>query len=412
MGTRRLLSPEEGRRCVEFLQLLGVKGPGDRFLSDRGYFGLFLCGLHPEEVPKDIPPDERQFKEMIRLLSEAGVEQIRGLFLQLESPPPSPSATPPPGEASTSVAPSSGSVSKLDGTTGGAAMQTLKSNYSKELSVIRPTPEDFQHFRELDTQAPETAPEAITLAESMVAQGRFQDAHHVLFHYLLTHPLTEDAFIAETQVILRASQFDKGRSIAPHNMLYECEEMAALLVRRIPNLHELKERGGSEATNKLYHFVKLVYGMWAMHCRRLLEYKYRLNDKEWIQRNWLDPRDFGFLVDLMRMGVRSHLPLDLLRYIYHETRKCIDMGKVVIAHRDKQAQFEAEALRMIASPTRDVVPDLTFEIFREIINAYMTEGDTANALIFTKQALLIHKTDKDLNRIKTELEDRGAQKRR
>ncbi|MEO8377651.1 MAG: hypothetical protein ABI579_08260, partial [Candidatus Sumerlaeota bacterium] len=80
MGPAKRLTPEEEARCVHFLRLLNITNPNDRFLSDRGYFSLYLSGLHPEEVGEEVHPNQRDFREIIRLLSLAGVDQIRAIL--------------------------------------------------------------------------------------------------------------------------------------------------------------------------------------------------------------------------------------------------------------------------------------------------------------------------------------------
>jgi hypothetical protein len=398
MSIQKTLTQEEEERCFRFLKVLGITRAEDRFLSDRGYFSLYLTGLRPEEVGADVHPDSREFREMIRLLSLAGVEQIRDV-LRRRSTGEVAQLTPLP----VSGIGADGQLRPVVARPGG------RPHYQKDIGVIRPTDSEIQHLREIPKVDLEE--EAIVLSEQHSSEGLFQDAYHVLFDYLMLHPLTQKALLAANAVIMRASAFDRRQNLPPYNMLYECEEMAALLVKRVPNLAKLRESGDAQ-TNELYHFVKLVYRTWTAHSHALLEYKYRVNEKDWMIRNWIDPREFGFIVEIMRMGIRSQLPLDLLRYIYTEIKGCIDIGKKVIAHEDKRCQFFGDCLRIVASPAKDVIPDLQFEIYREIIYTYLKQGDTANALTFTKQALLIHKYDKEMNRLKQEIEDKGAQKTR
>jgi hypothetical protein len=184
-------------------------------------------------------------------------------------------------------------------------------------------------------------------------------------------------------------------------MLYECEELAEALAKKIPDMSKLKEMDGRTA--RLYYFVKLVYSTWTTHCMALLDYKYCMSDGAFMKRNWLDPIDFVFLLEPMRMGVRSRLPLDLLRYIYTELRKCIELGASVIAHDDKKAKFRGDLIRIIAAPTKDVIPDLQFDLYREITHAYLEEGDTQNATIFCKQALMLRKNDSEMLQLMEEI---------
>ncbi|MCC6546302.1 hypothetical protein IT570_03950 [Candidatus Sumerlaeota bacterium] len=512
MGPAKILTPEEEARCVHFLRLLNITSPTDRFLSDRGFFSLFLSGLHPDEVGEDVHPDQREFREIIRLLSLAGVEQIRSILerreklrqqreeglrgktpaplsgrtpLPINTPlpirTPLPVTTPPPIRSTSAPRPPTSPLSSLrtplavgkpvappptafassrkSVATGGgnetpmapnatplnatplnatpphltpppltplpfttprtgvpvsgtrqtpsgevnvaSVIAPARTHYSKDIHAMKPSDAQIQHQRELQRAASEK--EAIDVSNDYLQMGEFQDAYHVLVDYMVAHPLTLTLARALNQIIVQANHYDFEASKPPYNMLYECEEMAALLVKRIPNLRILKESDVS--MTEQYQIVKVVYRSWTSHCRALLEYKYHLNAKEWVTRNWVDPREFGFLVEVMRMAIRSMLPLDLLRFIFSEIKQCVEIGsKKVIATEAKRCQFYAETLRIIASPARDVIPDLQFEIYREIVYSYLREGDSANALTFVKQVLTIRKGDKEMQKLKQDLE--------
>ncbi len=93
METARSLTPEEEDRCLQFLETMGINDPDHRFLSNRGYFAIFLSNLRPETTGPSINPHVREYREMIRLLSIAGMERLREL-LRRNQRKDNPSATP------------------------------------------------------------------------------------------------------------------------------------------------------------------------------------------------------------------------------------------------------------------------------------------------------------------------------
>lgn len=392
---RRELGPEEADRCIEFLHCLGVREADHRLLSDRGYFGIFLCGLSPEELPEDgdYHPSMVEFRETIRLLATAGIEQLRELVQQRDGARPGSS--------------SSGTVKLPSG--GGDYPGKPAANFRKDIKAVRPSTEQIQRLEQIPHAG--SVEEAITLANQFAEVGRYHDAYHVISDFLHTHPIDGEMVEAAISIIRLASRFDRDRSMPPFNMLYECEELAAILARRIPEMFHVNGPTDGQ-TRVLYRCARVIYHGWIDHICALLEYKYRMTNKEWLRRNWLDPRDFGCVLDVMRLGVRSRLTLDLLRFVYTELKRAVHIGTEVIAHDDKKAKFEGDLLRIIASPTKDLVPDLTFEIYKDITLAYMREGDTQGALMFCKQALLMKNSDSEMLKLKAELSDMGAARAR
>ncbi|MCC5874885.1 MAG: hypothetical protein JJU11_01575 [Candidatus Sumerlaeia bacterium] len=402
MPHRRSLTQEEETRCLQFLEQLGINEPGHRVLADRGFFGLFLSGLTPDDVPgKGVPMERKEIQETIRLLAIAGVDNIRDLLARKAVPVPTKSTDSSSPDPQPKVQPPKGDVEPI---------RNFRNHKTSEIVAHRPTEEEREILRHLEH--PSTAEDAIATGQRHLQQGRFHEAYHVLVDYILHHEVSEQVLREATHVIFAASEFDRSAGKSPENMLYECEEMAAILSRRIPEMSRLRDIKNRDLTEKIYRIVKLLYKTWALHCRALLEYRYMAADGNLMRRNWIDPRDFGFLVEMMRMGVRSRLPLDLLNFIYIETRKCVEIGAEVIAHDDKRAKFRGDVLRIIASPTRDVIPDMTFAIFKDIVNAYLDENDTESALIFCKQALMIRQHDSEMLTLKRKLEELGASRLR
>lgn len=151
MSIQKTLTQEEEERCFRFLKVLGITRRS-RFLSDRGCFSLYLTGLRPEEVGADVDPDSREFREMIRLLSLAGVEQIRDVLRRRSSR----------GVAQLTPLPVSGigadgQLRPVVARPGG------RPHYQKDIGVIRPTDSEIQHLREIPKVDLEE--EAIVLSE-------------------------------------------------------------------------------------------------------------------------------------------------------------------------------------------------------------------------------------------------------
>lgn len=456
-GTRRL-TPSEARRCVEFLRVLGIVSPSHPVLRERGYFTLFLNGVQPSEISTgDMPTSAQEFRQTMRLLGEAGVDQLRALIastlgpqhpgetkrvsppsrdimrprassanipmsrlrrearaaLERETPHPPTAGGTHPTSAGTHHTPETRPSSDThhrpslhDAPPSATRNQSLRASSTNTIRILEPTEEQRAHYRDLGHA--QSIREALERANELAAKELYHDAYYLLVDFLIHHPVLEERLIdAATEVVHLASRHDRDQGRKPENMLYECEEMAAVLARRIPDIAFLKEFG-DERTARLYHIVRTVYKTWMVHCRALLEYRYRLNRTTYMRRNWIDPRDFGFLVEAMRMGVRTRLPLDLLREIYSEIRLTVAIGRKVIAHEDKRARFEGDVLRIIASPTKDIIIDLCLDIYKDIITAYVAAGDTQNALIFVKQALHIRGNDTALVRLRNELQSKGA----
>lgn len=376
--------------------MMGIDRPDHQILGARGYFTLYLTGLL--QGKGDGSERRREYEEVIRMLAAVGPEQVRDILERhVETQP----------KVKTKVVAPPVATRRPHAVI--AQRKGAPSGSSREIRVVKPTPEQVQHLKGLAHAR--TREEALTLVAHHMARGELHDAYHIMVDYLLHHPLSEESFQAATNIILRASAFNREKGIPPENMLFECEEMAAVLLRRIPDMSKLGESEDDDMTTRLYHFVRQVYQTWTTHCHALLEYKYRASRDEWVRRNWIDPQEFGFLVEVMRMGIRSRLPLDLLRFIFREIHRCIGIGINVIASDEKKAKFEGDCLRFIASPTKDVIPDLQLMIYRRIVHCYMTEGDFQNAQIFCKQCLMIARNDREMLEIKKRLEEGGSRAR-
>lgn len=429
------LTADEKRRCLKFLRDLDITSPDHRILSDRGYFGLFLSGLHPEDVGKSEHPSIDEFRAIVRLLAKAGVDEIRAILESTTSsfedttpePKPAPQApTPAPTPQRASQGPPADlgdgkvnftlprkdtplpqdiqdemkAANKQPSQTGKSRAQ-----FKRDIEVVRPPAKARERMRNLPHA--ETFEEAIAEARAQLELNHFHDAHHILAEYLTQKEISTFVISAINEVVTLASRHDRDRGIAPFNMLWECEETAMIVAKRIPDVQKLSHEGDTR-TRMMYECVEIIYRTWTMHSKALLEYKFKANSKQWARRNWIEPRDLGFLVDIMKTAIRTHLPLDLLRFVYEQVHDVVLMMKNVIPHDDKQARFEGDVLRMIASPSKEIVPDLTFIIFKDIVEAYRREGDTQQAWTFCLQALLIHPHDREMLQTKEDLKDQGA----
>lgn len=388
MGDHKELSPAEEARCLAALHLFGVHSPDHPVLRHRGYFVLYLSGLNPSEVEdeKGLHPSVQEFRELQRLLARAGVERLRELLV---SPPGGDGQTPGSG------APSPVSEEPIKEAPHLVSDEAPRSRFSgsRGIEPLRPTPEARERRKQLPH--PEAIEETLRLARGFLERGFYHDAYSICADYLATHGIDEIVLEKATRVIRTASQYDRAKGRAPFNMLFECEEMAHLLARFIPDMTALSDHA-DEHTVKMFRCVKMVYETWTDNARALLEYRFKTASETYIQRQWIEPRDVGFLLDIMSTGVRSKLPLDLLRVIYVGARKCIEVAQHAIAFEQKKAKFEGDALRIVASPVKGLAPDMQLEIYRDIVRAYLREGDTHSAKTFVDQALLIRKHDREL----------------
>ncbi len=424
------LTPAEERRCLEFLRRLGITSPDHRILSDRGYFGLFLSGLHPEEVGETDHPSVQEFREIVRLLARAGVDRIRFVIAEQtnaigkptpENFPSHPQPPMPPRKPSTyqktesqvnftlprhEQTPEPEAAPKKPTAARPPKKETVsRAQFKRDIAVVKPPAKARERLNNLPHA--ESLEEAVAASRRHLELAHFHDAHHVLADYLMQKEISTNVVSAINEIITLAGQYDRAKGRAPFNMLWECEETALIVAKRIPDVEMLSAEGDNR-TQTLYECMEIVYRIWTQHAMRLLEYKYKSTNTQWSRRSWVEPRDLGFLVDIMKTAVRTHLPLDLLRFVYEQIHEVIALMNNVIAHKTKQARFMGDTLRMIASPGKELVPDLTFEIYEDIIEAYQAEGDTQQAWTFCLQALHIHPNDREMLKIKDELKEQGA----
>ncbi len=417
MVSKAPLTPEEKKRCLSALRVLGIKSPDHPILNNRGFFNLYLANLTHQRKTNDTPQKAREFHEIIHLLTVAGTDRLKVMLKEAQqeqstatpeyspqsqstSSPFTKSSQPPPPPQNISKPPPGPQTTDKHGG---------RVKFSTNITYMRPTASEYQHFKELPH--PESAEEAIHHLRGFTNAGEYHDAHHVVAEFLANHEMNEEIVIQWANMIEIASQHHRRRAIVPTNMLWECEEVAHIVGRWLPKVSRQDLTQG-KLTSMMYRCIEKIYATWIDHCGHLLNYRYQIDEKTYMRREWLDPRDFGFLVEVMRTAVQSKIPLDLLKFIYQRLKLCIAIGEEVIAHDNKKLRFRGDVLRIIASPTRDVIPDLCLEIYLDILNAYYKEGDTSNAYIFCKQALFLSPANKELLDLKKELEKKGAHQRR
>jgi hypothetical protein len=388
------MTPEEERRCLDALRILNITSPDHPALSHRGYLGLFLNGLASEDFGNSAAhPGAQDFREIVQLLARAGVERLREILSHAEEIDHRPVAPPP--VASKPTAPFARAAAG-DVRSPILGLDNHRATVGRVIVAERPDAKELERRRHI--HIPEDLEKLGREIEALAKQEYYHDAHFLIAEWLLHHGLDEDLLELAGKVIELASHYERSRGLAPFNMLWECEELAQILQRHVPDMSRLSLRA-DENTARLHRCVRIVYSAWTLHAKALIEYRYRTTDTEYMTRTWLEPGDFGFLLDIAKAGVRSKLPFDLMYFLYQKLKECIAIANHVIAHEHKRAKFEGDVLRMLAGPVKESVPDLAFTIYVDIIQAYMREGDTANATLFCKQALLIRKNDPQVSEL-------------
>lgn len=248
-----------------------------------------------------------------------------------------------------------------------------------------------------------TSPEqVIEIMRGLMHRSDHHAAHNVAADYLMTHEIDEQLLDALSALVRIASRFDRNLGIQPENMLWECEESARILQRRIPDMSSLTHRKDDDS-RRLFRCVKIVYETWCYNAAALVEYRYRVSNDSWMRRSWIEPRDLGFLLDIMRTAVQSKLPLDLLRVAFNGVRHSIVLASNAIAFDHTRGKFIGDCLRITASAVKDIVPDMQMEIYRDIVRSYLHAGDAVNAEIFINQGLLLNRSDRVMNELKHEV---------
>ena len=406
MAKKVPLTPDQEEQCLAALEVLGITRPEHPLVSNHGYFALYMTGLTPDEMGEGpLHPDVEAFIEIRKLLSRAGPARLRELLtnrLARENQPLRPPSQGPaidtPSSVSATPAPGmQDDVTIIEGDDASPVAYTgTQTPHPHKLGL----PKSGMDVKNLD---PADTEEAITYILQLRNEGRYQDAYYVVTSYLENVGLNGGVLEAGLGVIERASSFDRDQGAGPVNMLHECEHLAATIVRFIPEVSRLSKQGDAETVHK-YRMVSHVYDTWLRHCKSLVEYKYRIRNDEWMRRQWVEPSDFGFVLDVFRSGVRSVLPAEMMRRLYKGARRVMEVGEHVIAFPDKQAKFEGEFLRIVISPLRESYEKLAFDVACDMVRAYHRAGDLTNASAFLTMASGLQPGDPEIDRLRARLQ--------
>ncbi|MCB2154581.1 hypothetical protein KQI84_06815 [bacterium] len=407
MAKKAPLTPDQEDQCLAALEVLGITRPDHPLISNHGYFALYMTGLTADEMGEGAAhPDVEAFMEIRKLLSRAGAERLRELLakrVEAEKQP---------------IRPSTG-VEGIE--TPSSAFRTPTPGIADEVTLVEGDEEEEEEKyqathtphphkvnlpkSDLDVKSldPADTEEAITYILQLRNEGRYQDAYYVVTAYFENVGLSSGVLEAGLGVIERASSFDREQGVGPVNMLHECEHLAATIVRFIPEVSRLSKKGDAETVTK-FRMVAHIYETWLRHCRALVEYKYRIRNDEWMRRQWVEPSDFGFVLDVFRSGARTNLPMEMMRRLYKSARHVMEVGEHVIAFPDKQGKFEAEFLRIVISPLRENYEKLAFDVACDIVRAYHRAGDLTNANNFLTMASSILPDNPEIDRLRARLQ--------
>jgi hypothetical protein len=385
---------------ARLLNRFGIHRPDHPALQSRKSLGQYLIHLEPfsrQGAWKSL----EEWREERKLLSQAGVERLRQSLEQTASPsgtsrgtlsPPNPEILPAPAHPTPSA-------------------ENTESINDAPTPVPVPANESEADVPEIEAEPAPNQPnrEEVYLQlkplldriQNLCGQQRYIEAFKEA-NKELAQQCEELLVDAALEVGQMASRWDRQQRIAPYPLFDHFEELAASFGKHVMEMRRL-DPDPLRATSNLYRLATKIYTGWVSHCGAILEHQHRRSNTEWIQVEWIPPHRFNVLLTIMRSAVRLKLPLDLLMSVYQEIRQVITIGREVISLNAKKDKFEGDCLRIIASPSKDVIPDLCLMIFRDIINAYMRAGEGASALIFCEQSLLIKRGDHEIEAIKAEI---------
>jgi len=399
MGKEAVLSPEEERECVEALRLFGIVNPAHPVLANRGYLAVYLTNLRPDQVQiGGRNPTADEFRYLRKLLTRAGVSRLKELLAA------QPWATMPAPDAMASSDTIAVNAADTTGITFHDAV-TRDDIMIRDLGInapVHPHRKRQQSGIEADAIDPEDREDALVYIHRLTNEARYHDALFIVTEY--TSLVEPDPEIVEAGcvVIDRAGQYNRLAGAAPVNVLKDCDAIAKAVCKSIPDLFNLPDRGDPELVAK-YSLVKRVFKVWMKHCRALIEYKYRTPEGEWLKRPWLDPSEFETVAQVVVAAVRAKLPPRMMETIYRGVKYNARVGLNVIAYEDKQGRFTSEYLRIMAAPCKDVYPEITLEIYKDIARGYLIEGDVTNAEMFLRNIKLNAPHDTDINAMQDEL---------
>ncbi len=375
-----MMEPEaEGQEALaQILQDLGIADADHPALKDRASLGRYLVALRPPERGGD-QYHMSEWMNKRRILSHAGVEQLRAA---LEAHPPRRDASPTASQGILTPAPEAGGGGESD---------------------LEDQPHEMPNWQELSLsdiadRAPVALQETIQRMDSLEQQNRYPEAFREGVQ-AFDQACEESVLDACLHVGMMAGRWDRKMRIAPYFLHDAFEELAAAFGKHVREMRHI-DPDPLRATSGMYRLATKIYFAWVDHCAAVLEHQHRRTNTAWIQMEWIPPHRFNCLLSIMRSAVRIKLPLDLLQRIYNRIRAVVRIGKEAISIDTKKIKFEGDCLRILASPTKDVIPDLCYQIYRDIIDVYVKAGENASAIMFCDQALLIRRGDHEVEQIK------------
>lgn len=389
---------------AQLLHRFGIHRPDHPALQSRQSLGQYLIHLEPFSRQGAWKTLE-EWREERKLLSQAGVDRLRQSLEQTVQPASAPHAPPPAPLPRNTAQDDNITPLPVDDPPGGGEV-------TAETDLERPAEgavAEMEEEEELSAEEYEQNREEVYLQlkplldriQNLASQQRYIEAFKEANKEFALQ-CEEYLVDAAMEVGEMASRWDRQQRIAPYPLFDHFEEMAASFGKHVMEMRRL-DPDPLRATSNLYRLAMKIYTGWVSHCGAILEHQHRRSNTEWIQVEWVPPHRFNVLLTIMRSAVRQKLPLDLLMRVYQEIRQVITIGREVISLNAKKDKFEGDCLRIIASPSKDVIPDLCLMIFRDIINAYMRAGEGASALIFCEQSLLIKRSDHEIEAIKAEI---------
>ncbi len=390
------LPAEQKQTLRRMLALYGIESLDHPALTDRQSLGRFLVEL-PQPDRARAPKAWETWRDARRPLSPAGGEALRRLLE--ESPSPCPAET-----DSEPAPPADGEVEATPPTlpAAPATPPPRRPPFDSPALPTKPvTSRPAPIWPDADSQAA-----ALRQIRELAEQNRYIEAFVTGVRQYET--TCDEQFVEACSVVSHlASVWDRDRHVAPYPLFDPFYELARALGKHVAHMRRFDE-DPLRATSHLYRHATKIYTEWVDHCEAVLEHNFHRTNTAWQKREWIQPQDFSCLLQVLRSAVHEKMPLDLLNRVYERIREALKIGDFVIHSEKKRRRFEGDCLRVFASPTKDAIPDLCYRIYRDIITAYAAAGETASALIFCRQVLLINRGDREMLMLLEELQRNAA----
>jgi len=392
--------PEDSRTLARMLLDLGINVPDHPALSDRESLGKYLVGLKP---PSGSGSERTlaQWRHERRQVSQAGVERAREA-LAAWKPETGQSNAPHKGHApgAGDSVPGTAKTGPNEGRLQPQVPPDSAAGQDVHDSADEGVPPEEVLKRVRATAPPEHA-ELIGQMEDLSGEDRFVEAFRLGVDRFEQN--CEESVVDACVCVSRlASRWDREKRVAPYSLFDLFDGLAAGFGKHVREMRHI-DPDPLRATSGLYRLAGKIYVAWVDHCAAILEHQHKRTNTQWVQLDWVQPHRFNCLLSVMRSAVRIKLPLDLLLRVYQKLRGVIYIGKSAIALDARRVKFEGDCLRVLASPSKDLIPDLCYIIYRDIIDTYVEAGENAAAMMFCDQALLIRRGDHEVEHIKAEI---------